>query len=190
MLPIASLTLRNPRLILEIDGLSVDRFGIQGVHGNLPRRTNHHLTRWQYLLFDQAPYNRLAHVEAFRGHLKSYFAGLIILRKGWQVVEQRAACTRLTFHVLPTPVRSLSRFSVPAICWSLNFPAICRMTSIASGSVHRRFLPASLFFTRSSELTPASPVNQENNFSAFLLHPGNDLADQNPYDALLESHVS
>ncbi len=38
-------------------------------------------------------------------------------------------------------------------------------------------------------MTPASPVNQQNNLSACLLHLRNDFADQNPHDPLLEPHV-
>jgi hypothetical protein len=35
----------------------------------------------------------------------------------------------------------------------------------------------------------ARPVNHQNNLSALLLHIGNDLADQDPNDLLLQSHV-
>ena len=58
-----------PRLIFEIGSSFANRFRIQCLHWNLPWRTNHHLTRWQHLLFDHASYNRLVHIEAFRGLL-------------------------------------------------------------------------------------------------------------------------
>ena len=45
-----------------------------------------HLTRWQYLLFDHATYNRLAYIESPRCYLKSYFSGLIVLSESWQLV--------------------------------------------------------------------------------------------------------
>jgi len=75
--------------------------------------------------------------------------GPLPLHDAVTVFGRRAAEAAPRFRVTPE-----NQAIVAAICRSLNFPAICRRTSTASGSVHRRLLPVSNFLTRSSEWRP------------------------------------
>ncbi|PYX78905.1 MAG: hypothetical protein DMG70_29920 [Acidobacteria bacterium] len=131
----------------------------------------------------------MAHVEAFRGHLKSYFAGLIILRQGWQVV---IATSRVNSTRVPRVAYSCAQPEpVQRACDLL----VTKLPSHLSNDLDRLGIrappaPTGLTFLHAHfRMTPAGPVNQQNTFSAFFLHLGNDLADQNPHDPLLQSHV-